>query len=147
MIIRQALHGDAATIIDFQMKMALETEEMALDRDTLAKGVEAIFTDPRKGIYYIAEIEGQVAGCLLLLDEWSDWRNGYVKWIHSVYVDSDFRGRGVFKKMYQYLESVVHEEGHRGLRLYVDLSNTGAQKVYEKMGMNRDHYYLYEWLK
>ena len=34
-----------------------------------------------------------------------------------------------------------------GLRLYVDRQNKSAQKIYEKLGMSRDHYELYEWLK
>jgi ribosomal protein S18 acetylase RimI-like enzyme len=35
----------------------------------------------------------------------------------------------------------------RGLRLYVDKSNTKAIATYESLGMNQEHYHLFEWLK
>jgi ribosomal protein S18 acetylase RimI-like enzyme len=35
----------------------------------------------------------------------------------------------------------------RGIRLYVDKTNTKAMKVYEKLGMNGEHYGLFEWMK
>jgi len=34
-----------------------------------------------------------------------------------------------------------------GLRLYTDKSNRQAREIYEKLGMNKEHYHLYEWLK
>ena len=35
----------------------------------------------------------------------------------------------------------------RGLRLYVDKRNQAAARVYEKLGMTREHYDLFEWLE
>jgi len=29
----------------------------------------------------------------------------------------------------------------------VDKQNKSAQKIYEKLGMSKDHYEMYEWLK
>ncbi len=34
-----------------------------------------------------------------------------------------------------------------GIRLYVDKSNISAQKTYTKVGMNGEHYQLFEWMK
>lgn len=84
----------------------------------------------------------------LTIPEWSDWRNGTVLWIHSLYVIPKEREKGVFKKMFNFLKSMVEKSPEFiGLRLYVDKKNTSARKVYEKLGMNKDHYLLYEWLK
>jgi len=33
------------------------------------------------------------------------------------------------------------------VRLYVDKRNAAAQRVYERLGMTREHYDLFEWLK
>lgn len=146
--IRPGLLFDIDTIADFQLKMALETENLKLDSSTLSKGVSAVFDDPAKGKYWIAEVEGKVVGCLLTVPEWSDWRNGTVLWIHSVYVVPEFRGHGVFKKLYLHLKKMVEESTDlRGLRLYVEKTNQRAQKVYEGLGMSGEHYHLYEWLK
>ena len=85
---------------------------------------------------------------LMTVPEWSDWRNGTVLWVHSVYVVPEARRQGVFTAMYGHLRSAVERSDDLvGLRLYVDRANEPAQRVYEAMGMSRDHYHLYEWLK
>ncbi|MBL3654650.1 GNAT family N-acetyltransferase [Fulvivirga sediminis] len=135
-------------IIDYQKKMAWQTEELELDDDTLQKGVTAVFNDPTKGQYYVAIHNEEVIGCLLVTPEWSEWRNGTVLWIQSVYVSKDFRKQGVFKQMYNYLKAqVIADEKLMGLRLYVEKTNLPAQKVYEAIGMNGDHYQFFEWMK
>ena len=128
--------------------MARETEGLKLDRDVVGEGVRGVFEEPARGTYWVAEEEGRIVGGLLAIPEWSDWRNGTVLWIHSLYVVPDARGRGVFRKLYSNLkEQVERSPALMGLRLYVDKRNKPAQKIYEKFGMRRDHYELYEWLK
>ena len=147
--IRPGLLFDIDTIADFQVKMAFETENgLKLDPPTVNLGVSAVMDDPSKGKYWLAEVDGNVVGCLLTVPEWSDWRNGTVLWIHSVYVDPNFRKHGVFKALYGHLKEMVQTSPElRGLRLYVDKSNARAQEVYQKLGMSDDHYSLVEWMK
>lgn len=146
--IRPARPGDAATIVDFQLRMARETEDLELDRDTVTRGVRAVFADTAKGAYWIAESAGRIVGSLLTTFEWSDWRDGTILWIQSVYVLPDERGRGVYRALYEHLRRRVEDDsGLKGLRLYVDRRNTAAQRVYERLGMTGEHYLTYEWLK
>ncbi len=146
--IRPGLLFDIPAIADYQCKMALETESLKLDPQIVEKGVSAVFDDPTKGKYWLAESQGQVVGCLLTVPEWSDWRNGTVLWIHSVYVHPDFRKLGVYRMLYSHLKTMVEASQElRGLRLYVDKTNKNAQEVYETLGMSGEHYHLYEWLK
>lgn len=146
--IRPGLLFDVDTIADFQVRMAFETENMGLDKPTVVKGVSAVFDDPGKGKYWLAEMDGSVVGCLLAIPEWSDWRNGTVLWIHSVYVPNEHRKKGIYKKLYAHLKEIVSESKElRGLRLYVDKTNKKAQAVYETLGMSGEHYHLYEWMK
>lgn len=148
MIIRNAIYGDLEFIKKAQILMAFETEKLKLDPQTVSLGVEAVFNDPNKGSYLVCEIDSKICACLLTLNEWSDWRNGNVLWIHSVYVQPDFRGKGIYKKMYEYLkEKVKASKDLRGLRLYVDKTNLNAIKVYSKLNMSNEHYELFEWLK
>ena len=148
MTIRQATHVDIPSIIDFQLKMALETENLTLDMTTLTNGVNQLFNDHSKGKYYVAEQNNQVIGCLMTTYEWSDWRCGTVLWIQSVYIESSYRGKGVYKKLYDYIQQLVATDSDlRGIRLYVDKTNKAAQSVYQKLGMNGEHYQLFEWMK
>ena len=145
---RDGRHGDAGAIINFQLAMARETEELELDRDTCTRGVEAVFADPNRGRYFVAESERRVVASLMITYEWSDWRNGVVWWIQSVYVIDELRGQGVYAGLYEYVQSLVNaDESIRGIRLYVDRRNSRAQQVYTRLGMNGEHYSVFEWMK
>jgi GNAT superfamily N-acetyltransferase len=145
--IRKARPEDATVIIDFQQKMAWETEQMTLAQETITKGVQAVFLNPAYGQYWVAEEEGNVVASLLITYEWSDWRNTSVWWFQSVYVLPSRRRIGIFRSMYSRIKNEADKQGVAGLRLYVETNNSAAQKTYESLGMNNDHYYLYEWLK
>jgi GNAT superfamily N-acetyltransferase len=148
MKVRRAILNDAGIIVDFQMKMAAETEGVQLDQETVTSGVKAVFDDPSRGIYYINEVNGIVVGSLLTTFEWSDWRNGTVLWIQSVYVIPEYRRQGVYRRMYAFLQELVqNDHALKGIRLYADMSNKVAHHAYHKLGMISDHYQTFEWLK
>src|SRR5437763_4713369 len=145
---RDAARRDANDILDFQLAMARETEDVDLDREVCRRGVEAVFDEPSHGRYFVAEVDGRVAASLLITYEWSDWRNGNVWWIQSVYVRATFRRRGVYARMYEFVRAAASRDANvRGIRLYVDRRNTLAQDVYRRCGMNGVHYLVYEWMK
>ncbi len=148
MIIRQADINYSASIVEFKVAMAWEPERLQLNKPTVIKGVAAVFSDSSKGIYYVAEREGKILGSLLTTFEWSDWRNGTVLWIQSVYVRPEFRKKSVFSKLYKHVQELVAAEpGLRGIRLYADKTNTPAHSVYEHLGMTAEHYQMFEWMK
>lgn len=148
MTVRKATTKDIPTIILFQQKMAWETEGIHLDPSVLTEGVKNIFQDVNRGEYYVADENETVVGSLMTTYEWSDWRNGTVLWIQSVYIDKGHRGKGIYKKMYEHIQQIVKKSPDlRGIRLYVDKTNKAAQHVYEKLGMNGEHYQVFEWMK
>jgi GNAT superfamily N-acetyltransferase len=143
--IRPAQTSDMTTIVDFNAAMALETENLVLDPATLTAGVKAGLLDPHKARYYLAEVAGQVVGQLMLTLEWSDWRNGWLWWIQSVYVRPEARRRGVFRALYQHVKTAAQEAGDVvGLRLYMEQDNHRAEATYLTQGMVRTHYVVLE---
>lgn len=148
MLVRKAKTEDLNSILEFQLAMAKETEGIELEYSTVEKGVAAVLQDATKGNYYVAEKNGKVIGSLLTTFEWSDWRNGTVLWIQSVYVVPEFRRKGVYSRLYEHVKNLVLENaGLKGIRLYADKTNAAAHKVYRKLGMSPDHYTTFEWLK
>lgn len=146
--IRPATREDASDILEFQIGLAIETENVVLDKLVASKGISALFDDPSKGTYYVAEFQGKVVGCFLITFEWSDWRNARIWWLQSVYVSISHRKNGIFRAMYDYiLDRINTDPSIGGLRLYVDKSNDRAQKVYRSLGMNGDHYLVFEKMK
>ncbi len=146
--VRTADAADCDLIVEFQLTMAIESENLALDRETVTRGVARVLSDPAIGEYLITEENSTPTGCVLLQREWSDWRAKWVYWIHSLYVVPSSRRQGTFKKLYELLKNRAENDFDcSGLRLYVDRGNLTAQRAYEKVGMTQDHYVLYEWLK
>lgn len=147
--IREGNHSDSKFIQEAQLRMAEETESLRLDPATVAKGVAAVLDDPSKGRYFVAEgPDGSLVACLLTMPEWSDWRNGTVLWIHSLYVLPEHRQGGVFKALYAHLKAMVEStNAFRGIRLYVNKRNERAKQAYLRAGMSADHYELFEWMK
>lgn len=139
-VVRAGELRDSATIAVFNLRMAFETEKRRLNPTTLERGVKAVFEDPRRGDYFVAEFAGQVIACLLITHEWSDWRNGDVWWLQSVYVDPDHRRRGAFRAMYAHVESLAREAGAIALRLYLEKHNARARETYASLGFEATDY-------
>ncbi len=146
--IRIASEENRKIIADFQERMALETEALVLEKETLDEGVMHVLRDSEKGKYFIAEEDGKVVASLLITFEWSDWRNKWVLWIQSVYVLPEYRKQGVYKDMYAHIKKWATDDREvAGIRLYVDKTNRRAIDVYSKLGMDGEHYRLFEWMK
>src|SRR5262245_53677419 len=130
--IRPATPADAAVVIEFNRLLALETEGKALDRALLTPGVKAGLADAHKGRYFLAEQGGTAVGQMGITYEWSDWRNGWMWWIQSVYVRPEFRRQGVFRALFEYVQQAARDDPEViGLRLYVERDNHVAQRTYE----------------
>ncbi|MBI3853278.1 MAG: GNAT family N-acetyltransferase [Verrucomicrobia bacterium] len=143
--IRQARPSDVAVIADFNARLAQETEHRQLDVARLAQGVGALLSDPVKGTYFVAEMDGEVVGQLLITYEWSDWRNGHFWWIQSVYVKEALRSRGIFRALFAHVQKLAKaRKDVCGLRLYMDAHNATARKTYERLGLKQTNYELFE---
>lgn len=145
---RDATRRDLIDIVDFQIAMALETEDITLHRHICTRGVEAVFEDRNLGRYFVAESGPDLLASLMITPEWSDWRNGVVWWIQSVYVRPEHRRKGIYAGLYAHVKRIAESnESVKGIRLYVDRTNTTAQDVYRRLGMNGEHYQMFEWMK
>ena len=144
-IIRPATLDDADPIVAFNSALAAETECKSLDVRNITVGVRAALADPSRSLYFVAEVEGEVIGQTMVTFEWSDWRNGFFWWIQSVYVDSRFRRRGVFRALHEYVRREARSRPEVcGLRLYVHHDNRRAIKTYAQLGMPQSEYLMCE---
>ena len=144
-IIREAMPDDGPVIADFNSRMAEETEGRVLDPELVGPGVMALLNESTKGRYWLAEHDGLVIGQIMITYEWSDWRNGMLWWIQSVYISQEKRRQGVFFTLYRHVESLARAtQDVCGLRLYVENKNMRAQETYLALGMNRPDYQVME---
>ncbi|MBM4134661.1 MAG: GNAT family N-acetyltransferase [Nitrospira sp.] len=148
-LVRPAHVDDLDRLVGFSLAMAQETEGRNLDRARLRRGTQAIFDEPTRGFYLVAEASGQpeptIVGQLMVTFEWSDWRNATFWWIQSVYVHPDWRRQGVYRAMHRHvLREAKDRKNVCGVRLYVEKDNQEAQKVYQRVGLLPSAYQVFE---
>jgi len=142
--IREAVKSDIPVLAEFNQALAKETEEIQLNPETLASGISNAL-DRDECHYFIAELNGQVVGQTMITYEWSDWRNGIMWWFQSVYVQPEYRGKGVFRALFHHVEQLAKKHPDvKALRLYVMQNNLSGKNTYAALGMTDSGYVVYE---
>ena len=142
--IREASINDIQILAQNNQALARETENIQLHRETLLAGVSNSLK--REDCYYfVAELNGEVVGQTMITYEWSDWRNGVMWWIQSVYVQAEHRKKGVFRSLFQHIEHLAKNNSDvKALRLYVMGNNLSGKSTYKTLGMQDSGYIVYE---
>ena len=144
-VIRVAGPADLEMIVEYNLRLAAETENKTLHGDTVRRGVAAVLADESKGRYFVACQGERIIGQLMHTREWSDWRNGDIWWLQSVYVAAPYRRRSVFRRLYQHLWNEAQSRPDVvGVRLYVEVENLAAQETYRNMGLIQPGYFVME---
>jgi GNAT superfamily N-acetyltransferase len=128
--IREANKGDLTILVQNNQALAEETEALLLDKDVLREGIEQALKR-EECHYFVAVIGEKVVGQTMITYEWSDWRNGIIWWIQSVYVLPAHRKQGIFRVLFKYIENLAKVNPQvKALRLYVMQDKTPI-KVWE----------------
>ena len=142
--IREAEKFDIPVIAKFNQALAKETEDIQLDSETLASGISNAL-NREECHYFLAELNGKVVGQTMITYEWSDWRNGIMWWIQSVFVSPEYRGKGIFRSLFYHVEQLAKKHPDvKTLRLYVMKNNLPGKNTYEALGMMDSDYVVYE---
>jgi len=143
--IRPATPADAVTIARFNVLLAAESENRALDPARLARGVQMLLSDPERARYWVAEVDGEIRGQCGVTTEWSDWSAGRYWWLQSVYVTPEWRGKGVLRALWNRILADARALGDvAAIRLYVEKDNQGAREAYARLGMAETSYLVYQ---
>ncbi len=146
-LVRQANLDDVAIIAEFNIALCRETEHRELDRETVLKGVERFLSEPARGRYFVVTVDGQVVGQTAHTFEWSDWRNGEIWWIQSVYIHAEYRSKGLFRALFSHIKSLGEADSDCcGIRLYMERDNETARQSYLRLGFHEAGYEVFELL-
>ena len=142
--IREASINDIPILVKNNQALARETENIQLHRETILDGVSnSLMREDCH--YFVAELNGEVVGQTMITYEWSDWRNGVMWWIQSVYVQAEHRKKGVFRSLFQHIEHLAKNNSDvKTLRLYVMRNNLSGKNTYKTLGMQDSGYVIYE---
>jgi ribosomal protein S18 acetylase RimI-like enzyme len=142
--IRKACHDDIDILVLNNVGLANDTEGLTLDKNVLEKGIKQAL-ERAECHYFVGEIAGKVVGQTMITYEWSDWRNGVIWWMQSVYVIPKYRKQGVFKSLFKHIENLARNNGQvKALRLYVRKNNKVGQNTYTSLEMNDSGYIVFE---
>ena len=142
--VREAKGSDISILINYNRALAYETENITLDENILRLGIRKAL-ELKDCHYFVAELNGKIVGQSMITSEWSDWRNGVMWWMQSVYVDPSHRQRGVFQSILKYIEALVEKRQEvKGLRLYVKQDNKVGISAYESLGIKNSGYVIHE---
>lgn len=145
--IRQAIPSDIEIVAHFNIALCRETEGRELDPATVSEGVRRFISEPARGRYFVALIDGEVVGQTAHTFEWSDWRNGEIWWIQSVYVQPLHRGCGVFRSLFSHVRELGEADADCcGIRLYMERENDTARESYRRLGFSETGYEVFELL-
>ena len=144
-LIRPGEERDIETLTRFNIAMARETENKILRYDVVSSGVRQMLGHPEWGFYVVAETNGAVIGLLMVTFEWSDWHDGFYWWIQSVYVDPNYRRKGIYRSLYEHVKAMAIERNDVcRFRLYVVQENTAARTTYASLGVREMNFMMYE---
>jgi GNAT superfamily N-acetyltransferase len=143
--IRAASKSDIPVLVEFNLGCARDSEGKELDRTILTGGVTRGLQQGDEVLYLLAENDNGPIGQIMLTREWSDWRNGWIAWIQSVYVRPEFRGQGVFRSLLDHaVQRLKNQPDVIGVRLYVEQGNASAESVYIRTGFVDPNYKVLE---
>ena len=83
---------------------------------------------------FILEHEGDTAGYALIAKTFSPEAGGVVVWIEELYVREGFRGKGLGKAFFAYMEQNYNVSRYR---LEVEPDNVRAKKLYSALGYKK----------
>lgn len=89
----------------------------------------------RYAVGYALEQDGIMVGYALLAKTFSQEAGGMVLWLEELYVREQYRGCGLGREFFAFLEEMRGSEITR-IRLEVEEENKKAVELYQKMGFN-----------
>jgi len=146
--IRLARIEDARKLAEF-CELLRESLEMPVQQEKLLPGVSAPIKDLSKGMYLVATEahKSELIGCLMITYEWDTGNNAFIWWIQDVFVDGNWRRKGVFQALYKHTIKMAKDKGNVcTIKIHVNDDNLNAQKIYKSMGMTDTSNFMYEFI-
>ncbi|ALC82832.1 MULTISPECIES: GNAT family N-acetyltransferase [Bacillus] len=140
---RKAIKSEANKIIDMYDAAVRQMNNKGLyqwDHNYPTK--EILLQDIDRQCLFVMEEDGQIYGAIVL-DEFQDKEWDEVNWtlksepslnVHRLVVHPDSQGKGVAKKIIASSEEFAIDNGYKQIRLDTYSENTGAMKLYLKLG-------------
>jgi GNAT superfamily N-acetyltransferase len=129
------------------MKRFYEVDHIEFREERARSAAHKLLSDEKAGrLWWILE-EGTRIGYIALTFCFSLEFGGTCAVVDELFLDADYRGRGIGLDAIRYVERFCVEHGIGVLNLEVDRTNVRAQALYKKAGyIDRNNFLLTHWL-
>ncbi|MEI6462243.1 MAG: GNAT family N-acetyltransferase [bacterium] len=97
--------------------------------------------DTRRKDYYLAILNEKVIGVCAMTYREDIW-DGNIASIEELVVDKDFRGKGLGKKLLEYITQIAKEKNCYSIELHSNMKRLDAHRFYENNGFDKKSYYF-----
>jgi len=132
-VIRQASETDLADLLDLMDEFYAEGG-YPLNIDRARAAFLPLLVPGHFGQVWLAELDGQLAGHLVLTFCYSMEYGGRSAFVDDLFVRPAVRNRGVGRALVAHARTICEEFGIRAMHLEVARTNASAQAVYRAVG-------------
>ena len=75
--------------------------------------------------------------------EWSDWRNQEIWWLHRIYIQKEYREKGILRLLFTEIVKMAKDRNIFAIRLYLHQNNLHAKKIYQILGFRISPFEVY----
>lgn len=128
---------DLPQLVELLHILFTQEHELAPDAAKQERGLRQILENPSIGRLYVAREGARVLGMVNIQRTVSTAEGGPVGSFEDFVVRPELRGQGLGARLMRYAIEQCEAEGLLRLLLLTDGDNSGAQRLYEKMGFVR----------
>jgi ribosomal protein S18 acetylase RimI-like enzyme len=139
---RLATKDDEAHLLRMMRKLAEQEPGAYFDEPVVRKALHDFLANPEFGKAWIFSERAPPAGYIVLTLGYSFEYHGRDAFVDELYVEPQYRRRGIARQAMQFLEQQAREMGVKALHLEVDHGNIPALELYRGAGYADHHRYL-----
>jgi ribosomal protein S18 acetylase RimI-like enzyme len=142
----------AATLTDIDWLIEAMREFNAIEdygfNESIARpALEKFIPDSSLGGLWLIEAEGKAVGYVVLTFGYSFEFHGRDAFVDELFIEADYRGRGIGRQAMRFIEERCREFGVKALHLEVDRTNFAGQALYQKSGFkDHDRFLMTRWI-
>jgi GNAT superfamily N-acetyltransferase len=133
--IRNARRPDMDAMVSLLGALFSMEADFSIDKTLQRRGLKLMLDGCLKHrCIKVAEVQGQVIGMCTAQTLISTAEGGIVALVEDVVVDSQYRGRGIGRKLMESIEDWARSRGSTRMQLLADRTNFSALDFYDKIG-------------
>jgi GNAT superfamily N-acetyltransferase len=125
---------DVSIIYSFLEKLAAFEGDGARLRISKEQLKEALFASPPEAAAELCLVRGAAVGVAIWGRRFSPYAGGVNMTLIDLFIDEDWRGRGLGRVFFSRLEAIAAARGFKRIEWFIDKSNAGAKKFYTAVG-------------